>query len=309
MSASYGIVLGCPRSGTKYLMSVLGTIPDFECVSGTLLPVAVPHAVNHDPAPDIYDALATGFERALDMYLHSGRYHSRAAALQKWTRAPSGLGALWKALRGKRPLPERLIYKEPFLGFAPQFVLDALPPDTPIVHAVRDGRDCARSLVENYDVLTDEKLAHLRSAEVCMGRRQDHRYVPWWVGEGHEKTFLGSSPYVRATWMWKEIVRRCHGCFSSLEAPDRDRVMRVRYEDFVRAPAEQGAALLDHFGAAPTAATRRRLEQAHTRSIGTHRQQPSRDVRAAERVAGDELALYNYDVRTRPDPPSPLHAN
>jgi hypothetical protein len=46
MSISHGIVLGSPRSGTTFLMSVLNTIPDMECISGTLLPAAIPHVVN-----------------------------------------------------------------------------------------------------------------------------------------------------------------------------------------------------------------------------------------------------------------------
>ena len=46
MNTSYGIVLGSPRSGTTYLMSVLNTIPDMACLSGTVLPAVVPHVVN-----------------------------------------------------------------------------------------------------------------------------------------------------------------------------------------------------------------------------------------------------------------------
>ncbi len=297
MSVRYGIVLGCPRSGTTYLMSVLNAIPDLECLDGTLMPVTIPHVATQALDAEVYDALAVGFERALDAYLHSGRYHSRAAALQKWVRAPSGLGDLVKALRGRRDLPERMIYKEPFLAFAPDFVLDALP-DAQIVYLVRDGRDCARSLVENYDVLTDEKLTHLRSAEVRMGREYDHRYVPWWVGEGREQAFIESSPYVRAVWMWKEMVRRCHECFSRPTSQDNGQVMRLHYEEFVRAPFEYGSAVLEHFGAAPNTASWYRLRQAHTRSIGKYARRSDREIRAAEEIAGEELSMHGYELHT-----------
>jgi len=297
MSVRYGIVLGCPRSGTEYLMSVLNAIPDFECLNGTLLPATIPHLANQDLDPEVYDALAVGFERALDAYLHSGRYHSRAAALQKWVRAPSGLGNLVKALRGRRDLPGRMIYKEPFLSFAPGFVLDALP-DAQIVYLVRDGRDCAHSLVENYDALTDEKLTHLKSSEARMGRTYDHRYVPWWVDEGHDQAFIEGSPYVRAIWMWKEMVRRCHECFSQSPPQDDGQVMRLRYEAFVRAPLKHGAAVLEHFGATPNTASRYRLRQAHTQSIGKYDRRSDREIRAAEQVAGEELSLHGYELRT-----------
>ena len=212
MSTPIGIVLGCPRSGTTYLMSVLNATSQFECLTGTLLPVAIPHVVNQGLKPEVYDALAVGFERAIDAYLHSGRYHSRAAALHNWTKTPSNLRGLLHVLRGRRPLPDRFVYKEPFLSFAPGFVLDALP-DARIIHIVRDGRDCANSLVRTYDVLTDEKLQHLRGSEMRLGRKVDDRYVPWWMDEGHDAAFLESSPYVRAIWMWKAMVRRCYERF------------------------------------------------------------------------------------------------
>lgn len=297
MSVRYGIVLGCPRSGTAYLMSVLNAIPEFECLDGTILPIAVPHVVNKDLDSQVYDALTVGFERSLSMYLRSGRYHSRAAALQKWVRAPSGLGNLVKALRGRRDPPERMIYKEPFLAFAPDFVLDALP-DARIVYLVRDGRDCAHSLVENYDVLTDEKLTHLKSAEARMGRTYDHRYVPWWVGEGRDRAFIESPPYVRAIWMWKEMARRCHEYFSRPPLQDTGQVMRLRYEAFVRSPLKHGAALLEHFGATPNTMARYRLRQAHVRSIGKHDRRSDREIRAAEEVAGEELSLHGYELHT-----------
>jgi hypothetical protein len=276
-------------------MSVLNTIPDMECISGTLLPVAIPHVVNRDLDDDVYDALAVGFERALDAYIHSGRYHSRAAALQKWFRAPSGGGDLLRAVRGHRPMPRMLVYKEPFLSLAPEFVLDALP-DVKIIHIYRDGRDCANSLVSSYDVLTDDKLTNLRGTEMRLGRPYDERYVPWWVDEGKDDAFIQATPYVRAIWMWKYMVRRCHEVFSAPEIQASGQVLLLRYEDLMREPLKYGRAVLDHLGAAPTSAFRRRVQQAHTRSIGKHRTRPEEEIRAAEQVAGAELELYGYDL-------------
>ena len=293
MSISHGVVLGSPRSGTTYLMSVLNTIPDLECISGTLLPVAIPHVVNQDLDDDVYDALAVGFERALDAYIHSGRYHSRAGALQKWFRAPSGAADLLKAFRGQRQMPRMLVYKEPALSFAPEFVLDALP-DAKVIHIYRDGRDCANSLVKTYNVLTDEKLASLKGSEMRLGRPYDERYVPWWVEEGRDEEFIQSPPYVRAIWMWKYMLRRCHEAFSAPEIKDGGQVLLLRYEDFMREPLTYGRAVLDHLGAEPTSAFRRRLQKAHTRSIGKHCSRPAHEIRAAEQVAGAELELYGY---------------
>lgn len=295
MSVQYGIVLGCPRSGTTYLMEVLNAVPTFECLNGTVLPVAIPHVVNRNLDPEIYDALAVGFERALDLYLHSGQYHSRTRALKRWLRAPTGVGELVAALTGQREMPDRMIYKEPFLSLAPNFVLDALP-NAKIVHIVRDGRDCANSLVQNYDVLTDEKLTDLKANEARLGRRYDHRYVPWWVEEGREQQFLHSTPYVRAIWMWKHMTRSCHESFSDADIQETDRVLRIRYEEFMREPSTYGRGILEHFGGEPNSIFHRRLNEAHTRSIGKHKHRTAEEIRRAEHVAEEELTLFGYDL-------------
>jgi hypothetical protein len=275
-------------------MRVLDALPKAECMNGTLLPVTIPHVVNQELPAEVYEALAVGFERALDEYLHSGRYHSRAAAVQKWVAAPTmGLGGLLEALRGNRDTPRWMIYKEPFLSLAPDFVYRALP-DGQIIHIYRDGRDVAHSLVQNYDVLTDEKLTQLQSSEMRLGRAYDHRYVPWWVEEGRDEEFMRSSPYVRAIWMWTYMVRRCRDFFSRPEVQESGRVMLLRYEDFVRNPESQGRAVLAHFGGAPNATVRRRLGNARASSIGKHEERGSREVEAAERVAKDELEHYGY---------------
>jgi len=158
-------------------MSVLNTIPDMECVNGTRMPITVPFIANQDVSKKVYDALAIGFRRVIDSYLHSGRYHSRAAALQKWFHSPTGLQDFFRALKGQRSMPRMMVYKEPVFSFAPEFVLDALP-DARVIHIYRNGRDCANSLVDTYDILTDEKLSSPRNAEVRLGRPYDDRRRP-----------------------------------------------------------------------------------------------------------------------------------
>lgn len=289
----YGIVLGAPRSGTTYLMSVLNTLPQVEALTGTVLPIAVPHVVAQGTLScDTYQALAIGFERALDDYIHSGRYHNRALALQKWWRAPSGLSGLWRALRGERTC-DLFIYKEPFLSFAPGFVLDAFPNGR-IVHIYRDGRDVANSLVETYDVLTDASLHHLRASEMRLGRRVSDRFVPWWVADGREDEFLAATPFVRAIWMWAAMMERCHAAFSRPEVKASGQVHLLRYEDFVTDPVRHGEALLAHFGTDPTPSFRRQLAKARRTSIGKYEQRPAAERREAERVAGPELRRYGY---------------
>src|SRR5258708_1451573 len=191
----YVVVLGCPRSGTSFLGDALRALPNAECIFGHHLPVTVPHLVEQPLPPEVHDALAVGFRHSLENYLDTFS-NSRAAALNRWVQGQAPITDTWRAFRRRRVV-ERVVYKEPFLAFAPEFAFKALPRSK-LIFMLRDGRDCAQSLVATYDVLTDEKLASLTTAEAPLGRRYDHRYVPWWVENGREVEFLACTPFVLA---------------------------------------------------------------------------------------------------------------
>ena len=256
----YGLVFGAPRSGTTFLMRFLDAMPATEAVSGNLLPTVVPHLVNQELSPPVRAALLGAFEKALRDYLESGLFQSRSAALRKWAaaRAP-----LLPPLGGRRSA-ERLVYKEPFLAFAPAYAYEALP-SAPIVYILRDGRDVADSLVRSYDVLSDAALARLDSTEAPIGRRHDGGTVPWWVDEGREREFLACCQYARALWMWAEMAGRCAAFFSREEVRASGRVLELRYERLVADPVAAGGAIAAHLGGAMTGRMRGRIGAAHAR--------------------------------------------
>jgi hypothetical protein len=285
----YGVVLGVPRSGTTFLMRFLDAMPETEAVAGNLLPTVVPHLMNQELSPAVRDALLGAFPRSLRDYLESGAFNSRSAALRKWAAARHDLGG---ALAGRRQVA-RIVYKEPFLAFAPGYAYEALPAAR-IVYIVRDGRDVADSLVRSYDVLTDEKLADLGSTESPLGRRHGAIYVPWWVEQGREDEFAAATPYVRALWMWAAMAGRCRGFFSDAGVRASRRIFELKYEDLVSDPAEWGRRVAEHLGGGMTARMRKEAGEAHSRSIGVHRRRDAAELAAGTRVAGDELRAHGY---------------
>lgn len=300
MSVEYGIVLGAPRSGTTFLMDVLDTLPDAECVTGNLLPVGIAHLAAQPLAGDLPALLQRTMRGALSDYLVSPAFRSPWAALRKWWLIGCPPLGLPGALRGRRP-ERALLYKEPFLAFAPSLAY-AVSSAAPVIHIFRDGRDVADSLVRSYDVLSDRKLAGLESNEAMIGRKVGSLYVPWWVADGEEERFLAASPYVRAIWMWREMVTRCRELFADPQVSRSGRVLHVRYEDFVRDPLAEGERIVAHLRQRSTRRTRRRLAAASPGSIGVHRLRERHELLAAEELAGEQLAALGYELSVAPAP-------
>lgn len=289
---SYNIILGCPRSGTTFLIDSLRALPNTECVSGHLVPLAIPNIINQPLTPDIYQCLLNSFEFSLQYYLTSV-IEARFRYLQPWLNNCMSTKELIQALQRRRKI-KSIVYKEPFLSFAPEYTYNALP-NCRIIHIYRDGRDSADSLVRKYNVLTDEKLMTLQTEEMLIGRKYDHRYVPWWVENGREEEFFADTPYVRAIWMWKEMVSRCNNFFSQPEVVASGRVMLLRYEDLVNEPLKYGELVAEHFGFSMNNRLKKQFKLAKSSSIGIHgKHRNTQEIRRAERVAKKELELYEY---------------
>ena len=285
------IVLGCPRSGTTYLLRILEALDNTEAISGWIFPPHVAHLVNQPMSVGIH----TGLARALAFCLHNHLDNAasyRTRAIERWIRGSLSTWELVLAIKRKRAI-HRLIYKEPFWAFSPEFVYEALPASR-IVHMYRDGRDCADSLVRTFDVLTDEKLHSLNSIEAPMGRKYDDRYAPWWVADGQEQAFLKCTPYVRAIWMWKEMVGRCHEFSTRRDVIASGRVISVKYEELINDPDAVGRDLFEKIGATMTPTAQKRLSRAHSSSIGAHRNRDPGEIEQAEKLAKRELGLCGY---------------
>lgn len=290
-----GIVFGVPRSGTTFLMRFLDASPEAECVTGNLLPIGVAHLAAQPVGAEVLETLRRSFRGSLAEYLTTAAYLSRSAALRKWWAASRRPAELPTAARGTR-VETSLIYKEPFLAFAPDLAYEAFP-ESPLVYIFRDGRDVAESLVRTYEVLTDEKLTSLETNEVVIGRRAGDRYVPWWVADDDEEVFLEGSTYVRAILMWRAMVRRCADLLDRPDVVASKRILPVRYEDLVRDPVREGERIAAHLGREMNKRMREQLETAHVRSVGKQGRHEGAEAAEAERLAGAELVALGYELR------------
>jgi len=287
----YCVVLGCPRSGTTFVAGVLRAVSHSEYFKGDNLFVTVPHVLNHAVSEEIRHALGYGLRNSLEWRL-GGATNSLIAACKRWSDGCGSLAEVLEAFRRRREV-KWLIYKEPFLAFAPDFAWEAFP-GAHVIHIVRDGRDCADSLVRTFGVLSDERLKRLENNDAPMGRKHGDRFVPWWVEGGREHEFLSVTPFVRSAWMWKEMMRRCHPFFSDPSIRATGRVLEVKYEQLVNAPVREGRRIMEFLGAEWNNRIEKQLLKGHSSSIGIHKQRQPKEVMEATRIARAELELYGY---------------
>lgn len=293
----YNIILGFPRSGTTFLIDCLKALPYSECTSERLLPYPIPHIVNQHLSPDIYEALSFSFLSILFNHAESGEIRSRYSALSKWVKGYLSFNELIEAFYRKRPI-KNIVYKEPFLGFAPEYAYNSLP-NCRIIHIYRDGRDAADSLVRTFNLFTDQHLMTLQSRELPLGRKYGNVYIPWWVENGKEKEFLACTPYVRAIWMWKEMVRRCHDFFSHPDVMISGRVLLLKYEDLVSEPVKYGDLVVKHCGCRMNKRLQKMFERARSTSIGIYKRRDCKEIEAAEIIAKTELEIYGYTSNSK----------
>jgi hypothetical protein len=117
------------------------------------------------------------------------------------------------------------------------------------------------------------------------------------VSDGESESFLAASPYLRAIWMWREMVRRCRDFFDRPDVVASGRILHIRYEDLIGDPLGQGQSIARHLGQQQlTPGMRKRLQSAHPRSVGIHRRRDRAELADAERLAGAELEMLGYSL-------------
>ncbi|MBW4462390.1 MAG: sulfotransferase [Nodosilinea sp. WJT8-NPBG4] len=284
-------VIGCPRSGTTFLMECLAALPYTECVSGISFPVPMAHLAAQQLPEQTIHCLEYGLRSTLNVYLDAVP-NSRFKAFHRLAAGFLGVSEAKKILQRRRQL-QNLIYKEPFFSFSPSFLYRALP-DCKIIYLYRDGRDCANSLVECYDVLTNAKLKTLDTSESVLGYQHKDFWIPWWVAADQADIFIEASPYVRSIWMWKEMVSCCESFFSQANVITSERILKIKYEDLAHEPIIFGEKIVNYIGADFDTRIQKRFRQASVKAIGKYKKRDALDIKLAEQVAHRELSLYGY---------------
>ena len=129
---SWLIIFGCPRSGTTFLEEVLARADGYMSAKGDeAFPSQTAAIWNADLSEEVREAIRVSLRLALEDVLRRTE-DSRADAVAEWLRGHIGTVELSKGLRRNLRFTG-LIYREPFLAFAPYLAYDALP----------DCRNCA----------------------------------------------------------------------------------------------------------------------------------------------------------------------
>lgn len=267
------LVMGCPRSGTTFLLQCLSALPRALARSGILVPERLCHVVGAAPdgdarTEDILWSFRDSLWKTFVSGITSRSFHARDAR-----RHPRRSAAALAVLAGRREVElERyvLAYKEPFMTFAAER-LAAHFRGARILHLIRDGRDCADSLDRAYgSALSDEVLRadadlwRRVGSEIGVARRFGASMIPWWVSAGREEEFLSASRPERYLWLWHAAVERGRGA----GAVAGERYLEVRYEDLCRDPRATGDAIREFLDVPASRRFDRALTRARTTSVG-----------------------------------------
>ncbi|HEY7472642.1 MAG TPA: sulfotransferase [Gemmatimonadota bacterium] len=279
--------MGCPRSGTTFLLSVLAALPHARAHSGILIPHRLCHVVGAAAEGDPRtEDLLYSFRDTLWKILVSG-VTSRAFHARDAMRHPGRARSALDVLAGRRAVDLSryvLAYKEPFMAFAAARLAGHFRTAR-ILHLIRDGRDCADSMDRTYgNALSDEVLRADGSlwrqvgTEIGVARRFEGSMLPWWVAEGREREFLSTSRIGRYLWMWRESVERGR----QARGVAADRYAELRYEDLCRDPRSAGRMLTEFLGVEPSPRFDRALRRARASSIGIARGRGGTDSQPAD---------------------------
>jgi hypothetical protein len=251
-------IIGAPRSGTTFLGSCLGRMPE----------------VSYHFEPRLTKAAAR--------CVYDGSWTERRCATV-FRLSYSAL--LLAGLHGGRRFAE----KNPENSFVVPFLAEAMP-DAQFIHIIRDGRDAAVSHSE-------QPWLNAKSAGSGKRGRGGQLWGPaarWWVEPGRREDFAAVSDIVRSAWCWRRFTEAALDGLATLPA---GKSIEVRYESVVSDPMRAADLLSGFLGTTPAGldALRAGLSEAKPDSVGRWRKAlDERQISDVQREIGPLLAQLGY---------------
>lgn len=250
-------IIGAPRSGTTFLGSCIGQLPE----------------VSYHFEPRLTKAAAR--------CVYDGSWSERRSAAV-FRLSYSAL--LLAALDGGRRFAE----KNPENSFVVPFLAAAMP-SAQFVHIIRDGRDASVSHAEQ-PWLTAASAA---TAQRGRGGQLWGPYPRWWVEPDRREEFTRVSDLARTAWCWRRFTT---AALEGLARLPRARVLEVRYESVVNDPAAAARVIGDFLETSPAGrqVLRAALAGARTSSVGRWRALPDIQISDIEAEIGPLLTRLGY---------------
>jgi hypothetical protein len=251
-------VIGAPRSGTTFLGSCLGRLPEIS--------------YHYEPR----------LTKAAARCVYDGSWSARrAAAVFRLSYSALLLAALDGGHRFAEKNPENS-FLVPFL--AAEF------PGAQFIHIVRDGRDAAVSHAEKPWLAAASAVSGQRG---MAGQLHGPR-ARWWVEPPRREEFAQVSDIARSAWCWRRFTEAALDGVAKLPP---DRAEEVRYEAMVSDPAATADRLAGFLGTSPVGRGELRAAMARARpdSVGRWRATLSgQDVAEMEAEIGPLLTRLGY---------------
>lgn len=266
-------IVGASRSGTTLLRLMLDAHPDLAIPPETEFILQVAHIVDGQDATHAARAFVetlTSHRRWPDFHLDRDLLEARLAALEPWS-AGDALRSFYR-LYAERFAKPRWGDKTPGYVKHTRVVQDLLP-EARFIHIIRDGRDVAVSLIEEWRmsgrVMPVERAAERWVSKISVGREQA-RELRFYLEVRYEDLVLDSEFVLR---------RIC----DFIELPWHAAVL-----EYHRSAAERVAELVARDATGTLSAAQRQAKHAWTSSPP----EASRIGRWRTEMSAEELANY-----------------
>lgn len=278
------IIIGAARSGTNMIRDVLTELPMFDTW----------------PCDEINYIWRRGNVRHSDDEFTPAMAHPKAVSFIR--RAFERRQAAQKGSR----LIEKTCANSLRVGF-----VDRIFPEAVYIFIVRDGRDASLSAANRwrakldlgyiakkarYVPIRDVPYYAVRYLFMRVKRKMqaDGRIGSWGPRfKGIDNTFQEKPLHVACAIQWAECVEKAEEFFSTI---DGSRVIRITYEKFVNAPAEELQNIMDFLGEAPGKETiQAAVDQVRTGSVGRWKGRfGETEVGEIESAVGETLKKFGY---------------